>query len=154
MTHLKHLYQTVNKVMSLTCHWINRTCRILPPWYSLYGSIQGAWKMCFPVLSQELEAMLQSAFYKFGNLTSFIRLRCKIKNINNISLKFIMLTDNNQIFRNCFIIYFHLKKVLSHLNKCIIFEPKELSIRLSNLWWNPYRGFYYCTTVSGENFLP
>ena len=55
---------------------------------------------------------LQSARYKICNLTSFIRLQCKIKNINNIFFKFTMLTDNNQIFRNCFvIIYCHLTKV-------------------------------------------
>ena len=78
-------------------------------------------KMYYPVLS------LQSARYKFCNLTSFIRVRRKIKNINNISLKFIMLTDNNQIFRNCFvIIYCHLTKVSSQINKCIVFEPNEL----------------------------
>ena len=34
--------------------------------------------------------------------------------------------DNNQIFRNCFIIYCHLTKVSSQINKCIIFEPNEL----------------------------
>ena len=63
----------------------------------------------------------------FGcNLTSFI---------NNISLKFIMLKDNNQIFTNCFVvIYSHLTKVSSQINKCIIFEPDELSITLSSLW--------------------
>ena len=38
-----------------------------------------------------------------------------------------MLTDNNQIIRNCFvIIYCHLTKVLSQINKCIIFEPNKL----------------------------
>ena len=47
-----------------------------------------------------------------------------------------MLTGNNQIFRNCFvIIYCHLTKVLSQINKCIIFELNELSITLSTLWW-------------------
>ena len=46
-----------------------------------------------------------------------------------------MLTDNNQIFRNCFvIIYCYLTKVSSQINKCIIFEPNELSITLSTLW--------------------
>ena len=46
-----------------------------------------------------------------------------------------MLTDNNQIFRNCFvIIYCHLTNVLSQINKCIIFETNELSITLSTLW--------------------
>ena len=46
-----------------------------------------------------------------------------------------MLTDNNQIFRNCFvIIYCHLTKVSSQINKCIIFEPNEVSITLSTLW--------------------
>ena len=41
-----------------------------------------------------------------------------------------MLTDSNQIFRNCFvIIYYHLTKVSSEINKCIIFEANELSIR-------------------------
>ena len=75
-----------------------------------------------------------NARYKFCNLTSFIRLLCKIKNINNISLKFIMLTCKNQIFRNCFgIIYCSLTKVLAQIKKCIIFEPDELSITLSTL---------------------
>ena len=47
-----------------------------------------------------------------------------------------MLTDNNHIFSNCFvIIYCHLTKVSSQINKCIIFEPNELSITLSTLWW-------------------
>ena len=75
---------------------------------------------------------LQSAMYKFCNITSFILPRRKIKNINNISLEFIMLTDNNQILRNCFvIIYCHLTKVITQINKCIIFEPNELSITQS-----------------------
>ena len=88
--------------------------------------------MYYPVLSPELEAI----GHKFSNLTSFIWLRRKIKNINNISLKVIMLTDNNQIFRNCFvIIYCHLTKVSSQINKCIIFGPNGLSITLSTLWW-------------------
>ena len=47
-----------------------------------------------------------------------------------------MLMDNNQIFRNCFvIIYCHLTKVASLINKFIIFEPNELSITLSTLWF-------------------
>ena len=59
------------------------------------------------------------------------------KNINNISLKFIMLTDNNQIFRNWFvIIHRHLTKVLAQIIQCIIFERNELSITLSALWYN------------------
>ena len=84
--------------------------------------------MYYPVLSPELEAiyMFQSARYKFCNLTSLFLLRRKIKNINNISLKFKMFT-NNQIFRFYFvIIYCHLTKVSSQINKCIIFEPNEL----------------------------
>ena len=52
-------------------------------------------------------------------------------------LIFIMLTDSNQIFRNCFvIIYCHLTKVSSQINKCIIFEHNELSITLSTMWWD------------------
>ena len=92
-------------------------------------------KMYYPVLWPELEAIcLQTAGYKFCNLTLFIRLRRKIKNINNISLKFIMLTDNNQIFRNCFVIvYCDLTKVSSQINRRIIYEPNELSITLSTL---------------------
>ena len=43
-----------------------------------------------------------------------------------------MLADNNQILWNCFvIIYCHLTKVSSQINKCIIFDPNELSITLS-----------------------
>ena len=44
--------------------------------------------------------------------------------------------DNNQIFRNCVIIYCHLTKVSSQINKCIIFEPNELSITLSTVPYN------------------
>ena len=48
-----------------------------------------------------------------------------------------MLTDNNQIFSNCFVImYYHLTKVSSQINKCIIYEPNELSITLSTLSYN------------------
>ena len=37
-----------------------------------------------------------------------------------------MLTDNKEIFRNCFvIIYCHLTKVSSQINKRIIFEPND-----------------------------
>ena len=43
--------------------------------------------------------------------------------------------DNNQLFRNCFvIIYCHLTKVSPQINKWLIFEPNELSITLSTLW--------------------
>ena len=43
-----------------------------------------------------------------------------------------MLTDKNQIFWNCFfIIYCHLTKVSFQINKCVIFEPNELSITLA-----------------------
>ena len=39
--------------------------------------------------------------------------------------------DNNQIFMNCFVIICcHLTKVSSKINKCIIFEPNDLSITL------------------------
>ena len=49
-----------------------------------------------------------------------------------------MLTDNNQIFRNWFvIIYRHLAKVSAQIIPCIIFEHNELSITLSTLWDNP-----------------
>ena len=45
-----------------------------------------------------------------------------------------MLTDNNQIFRNSFvIIYCHLTKVSAQINKWIILEPNELPITLSTL---------------------
>ena len=63
-----------------------------------------------------------------------MRLRRKIENINNIFLKFMMLTDNNQIFRNWFvIIHRHLTKVSAQIIQCIIFERNELSITLSTL---------------------
>ena len=84
------------------------------------------WRLC-----------LQSARYKFCNLTSFKRLRRKIKNIINISLKFMMLTDNNQIFRNWFvIIHRHLTKISAQIIQCIIFQRHELSLILSTLWSN------------------
>ena len=124
--YLKRLYQTVNKVM---CHWINRTCHVLPHWYSLYGSIWGPKKCIILYYRPNWRLCLQSARYKFCNLTSFILLRRKIKNINDISSKFIMLTDNNQIFRNWFIIiHCHLTKDSAQIIHCRIFERNELSI--------------------------
>ena len=43
-----------------------------------------------------------------------------------------MLTDNTQIFRNCFvIIYCDPTNVSSQINNYIIFEPSELFITLS-----------------------
>ena len=46
--------------------------------------------------------------------------------------------DNNQIFRNWFvIIHHHLTKVSAKIIQCIIFERNELSIRLSTLWLSP-----------------
>ena len=46
-----------------------------------------------------------------------------------------MLTDNNQIFRNWFvIIHRHLTKVSAQLIQCIIFELNELSITLYLLY--------------------
>ena len=88
---------------------------------------------------------LQNARYKFCNLTSLIRLRRKIKNINNISLKFIMLTYNNQTFRNCFgiiigIIYCHLTKVSAKIRFSLVFKFTSASVFL------PYRAeFSVCT---------
>ena len=105
-------------------------------------------KMYYPVLSPELEAMFTKCRYKFCNLISFIWLRRKIKNIN-ISLKFIMLTDNNQIFRNCFvIIYCHLTKVPSQINKRIIFEPNDLSKTQSTLWFEHLMSISLCVWLS------
>ena len=50
-----------------------------------------------------------------------------------------MLTDNNQIFRNWFvIIQRHLTKVSAYMIQCIIFERNELSITLSTLWCTAY----------------
>ena len=46
-----------------------------------------------------------------------------------------MLTYNNLIMRNCFIIHYHLTNISAQINKCIIFEPNELSITLSTLWF-------------------
>ena len=49
-----------------------------------------------------------------------------------------MLTDNNQIFRNWFvIIHLYLTKVLAQIIQCIIFERNELSITLSTLYPKP-----------------
>ena len=80
---------------------------------------------------------LQNAWYKFCKITSFIRKFGNIIFLNNILSKFIMLTHNNPIFRNCFvIIHYHLTKVSSRINKCIISEDNELSITLSTLWYD------------------
>ena len=57
-----------------------------------------------------------------------------------------MVTDNNQIFRNCIvIIYFHLTKVSSQINKCIIFELNALSITLYTLWCHSLNSVGYIT---------
>ena len=96
---------------------------------------------------------LQSARYKFCNLTSFIRPWRKIKNANKISLKFIMLQYNNQIFRNWLVIInYHLTKVSSQINKCIIFEPKKNSITLSSYPEWPHRqgGCLACWRLQGR----
>ena len=46
-----------------------------------------------------------------------------------------MLTGNNQIFRNWFvIIHRHLTKVSARIIHCIILERNELSITQSTLW--------------------
>ena len=84
-------------------------------------------------------ARIRGYVYKLLGINSAIVLHLygydeKSKIVIIYFFKFIMLTDN-QIFRNCFVnIYCHLTKVLSQINKCIIFEPNELSITLSTLW--------------------
>ena len=118
----------------------------------------GRLKKCiilyYPVLYYNQRICLQSTNYKFCNLTSFTRLWRKIKNNDNISLQFIMLKDSIQIFRNCFvIIYWHLTKVSSQINKCIIFESNKLSITLSALWCKSYK-FFHWTTCFGRVSLP
>ena len=45
-----------------------------------------------------------------------------------------MLTDNNQISSNWFVIIHHLTKVAAQIIQCTIFERNELSITLSTLW--------------------
>ena len=94
---------------------------------------------------------LQNGRYKFCNRTLFIRQMRKIKHLINLSSKFIMLTYNNQIFRNCFvIIHRHLTKVSARINKCIIFEPTGLSITVSTLWLHLHcvpRLFVICRAV-------
>ena len=63
-----------------------------------------------------------------------------------------MLTYNNQIFRNFFgIIQYHLTKISDRINKCIIFEPNELSITQSTPWL--YRQWYNSTCSSIGNMV-
>ena len=118
------------------CHFINRTSCFTSLIFIIWFHT-GRLKKCIILYYRPNQRLcLQSA--SFCNLTSFLRLRRKIKNINNISLKFIMLTDNNQISKNSVvIIYCHLTKVSSQINKCIIFEPNEQSITLSTQQLNP-----------------
>ena len=142
--HLKRLHQIVSKVM---CHWINRTCRVYPIDIHCMVPYEAPKKMYYPVLSPELEAMFTKCYYKFCHLTSSIRLRPNIKNINNISLKFTMLTDKNQIFGSWFvIIHRHLTKVSAQVIQCIIFERNELSITLSTLCYDR-RSFRRATLI-------
>ena len=101
----------------------------------------GRLKNVLSCINARIRGCLQSARYKFCNLTSSKILKIAaysyyyayfIKNINNISLKFIMLTDNNQILRNWFvIIHCHLTKISAQIIQCIIFERNELYITLS-----------------------
>ena len=116
----------INKVM---CQWINRSCVLLSILTFIFVPYGVPLKMYYPVLSPKLELCLQNAWCKFCNPTSLKRKFGNIKILNNISSKFIILSYNNQIFKNCFvIIHYHLTKVSARINKCIIFEPDELSI--------------------------
>ena len=55
-----------------------------------------------------------------------------------------MLTDNNQIFWNWFvIIHHHLTKVSAQIIQCIIFEHNELSITLSTLWYRRLKNIFF-----------
>ena len=133
--HLKRLYQTVTKVM---CHWINRTCGALPLLilHRCFTHTLCSKKCIIFYYRSKQRLCLPNAGYKFCNLTSFIHKDSKSIFKNNISSKFIMLTYNNQIFRNCFvIIHYHLTKVSARINRCIIFEPNELPITLSTLYY-------------------
>ena len=76
------------------------------------------------VLSRELEAMFTKCEVKILQ-SYFIYTATTLR--NNISLK-IMLTDNNQIFRNWFIIHSRLTEVSAQIIQCIIFERYELSM--------------------------
>ena len=77
-------------------------------------------------------AWIRCYVYKVLGINSPILLHlygyeANIKNINSISLKFIMITDNNQIFRNRFvIIHRHLTKFSAQIIQCIIFDRNEL----------------------------
>ena len=76
-------------------------------------------KMYYHVFSSELEA----ARYKFCNLTSFIRPRRKVENVNNISLNFMMFKVQQPNFQELLCYHlFHLTKVSSHINYWIIFD--------------------------------
>ena len=79
-------------------------------------------------ITLETNICVKYVIYKF--CLRHFSLKCIIK--KNSLTPYCPLTDNNQIFRNCFvIIYCHLTKVSSQINKCIIFEPNELSIAQS-----------------------
>ena len=100
-------------------------------------------------------ARIRGNVYKVLGINSAILLHlygydAKSKILIIFFLKFIMLTDNNQIFRNWFvIIHCHLTKVSAQIIQCIVFERNELSITLSTLWYN-YRVYttllYYILT--------
>ena len=122
--YLKHLYKTVNKVM---CYWINCTRRVLPHWYLSWFHRRRQKKILSCIIGRIRSYIYKMLGINFAVFTSFTHLKRKIKNCN-ISLKFIMLTYDNQIFRNWFIIYWHLTKISVEINKCLILEPNELSI--------------------------
>ena len=138
--HLKRLYQTVTGSIALVVFYLIDIRDMVPG--------RAPKKCIIQYYRPNQRLCLQSAIYKFCNHTLFIRLLRKIKNINNISLKFIMLTDNNQIFRNCFVfIYCHLTKVSSQINKCIIFEPNKLSKHYLLYGLITLQQYVYCGTL-------
>ena len=102
-------------------------------------------QMYYPVFSPELVAMFSKCYVYIRKSYFIYTASTQNEKNNNISWKFIMLTDNNKIFRNLFvIIHRHLTKVSAQVIQCIIFERNEVSIRLSTLWHDsPLGSFCY-----------
>ena len=115
-----------------------------PYWYSLWFHRKCQKNVLSRIFARVRGISLQNSWYKFCNLASFIRNLRQIKNVINIPSKWIKLMYKREIFRSCFLIRYHLTKVSSRINNCIIFVPHVLFI---TQWWWPASCTLYNTMV-------
>ena len=119
------------------CHWINRTCHVLPYWYSLYGSIQGAWKNILSCIIARIIIYV----YKVLGINSAILLHSYGYDANSkLFYLFIMLTDNNKILypewphRQCVGLAFRRSHDRSSLSAASLVICSPASISVCSTW--------------------